>query len=450
MGALSPTNPPCVFKAYCNFSASGVLTIQRTNGGNTVTEYVNSGNALLANVPYTFYIHVDSGETIDFQYSVTCTINKFSVVEYDLPSSNQTDTLATTLVEDFIGLFKQNQNIGSIVSPVTSRVKTFAGYQESAMYLNYANGSNFLSGSSSDSGNNEEIASFITNGTINVLSITVGGAYNHQTTVLFRFQTPNKQYIDFYLHDFSIGDTNGSNSSSDPNVSPQDTSTILSPNTWYWLAVTQNNSTTLRCAIYSDSSGSVGTLVKDYGTFTVNLQYIQLTTSGGSANVAYTSTDYTSGFPTSISSPTYSNSAEVYISINLTENQAPVQVSLTYEISMVESTVFSGQAVIKFGIYPNSNYNFNVTSISINVEGLSAGTILSGSIADQNNIGGTANVDSFIVLTGNVNGGNPITVNSGDTLKVILTFTLTPTGTTGFNIFFDNLNGVSYVVLPLQ
>src|SRR5579883_336970 len=131
MAALSPTNAPCVFKAYCNFSASGVLTIQRTNGGNTVTEYVNSGNALLANVPYTFYVHVDSGETIDFQYSATCTINKFSVVEYDLPSSNQTDTSATALVQDLVGLFKQNQNIGSIVSPITSRSKISAGYQES-------------------------------------------------------------------------------------------------------------------------------------------------------------------------------------------------------------------------------------------------------------------------------------------------------------------------------
>ena len=78
---LSPTNSPTTFRIYATFSASGVLSVVRTRAGTSVTEQLNSGNALNANAAYIFDIIVESGESINLQYSVAATALVLKVVE---------------------------------------------------------------------------------------------------------------------------------------------------------------------------------------------------------------------------------------------------------------------------------------------------------------------------------------------------------------------------------
>lgn len=78
---LSPTHTPTAFRIYACFDASGVLTVRRTKGGVTVSEQLNSGNALNANAAYAFDIIVESGETINLQYSVDATALVLKVLE---------------------------------------------------------------------------------------------------------------------------------------------------------------------------------------------------------------------------------------------------------------------------------------------------------------------------------------------------------------------------------
>jgi hypothetical protein len=78
---LAPTFTPRIFRLYCCFNTSGVLIVRRTKGGTTINEQLNSGLVLVPNVAYIFDIIVDSGETINFQYSVDTTILKFSISE---------------------------------------------------------------------------------------------------------------------------------------------------------------------------------------------------------------------------------------------------------------------------------------------------------------------------------------------------------------------------------
>jgi len=78
---LAPTYAPTTFRIYACFNASGVLSIVRTKGGVTVTEQLNSGNALTANAAYVFDVLVESGETINLQYSVAATALVLKVVE---------------------------------------------------------------------------------------------------------------------------------------------------------------------------------------------------------------------------------------------------------------------------------------------------------------------------------------------------------------------------------
>ena len=88
MASLIPTNPPCEFKVHIVAEASGVLSYVRTNGSTTTTIPLNSGTALQANSPYTFYIPINSGDTIDFQYSVATTFSELIVweLDYTIPS----------------------------------------------------------------------------------------------------------------------------------------------------------------------------------------------------------------------------------------------------------------------------------------------------------------------------------------------------------------------------
>lgn len=54
--AIKTTNHPGVLRIYICLSIAGVVSVRRTYGGVTVSEQLNGGVALTANVAYTFFI----------------------------------------------------------------------------------------------------------------------------------------------------------------------------------------------------------------------------------------------------------------------------------------------------------------------------------------------------------------------------------------------------------
>jgi len=84
--ALFPTNTPTNFRIEVAISVAGNLNVTITRAGNTqtITLNITAGPALVAGGLYIFDILVHSGDTINFQYSVTGgTIQIFRVQEID-------------------------------------------------------------------------------------------------------------------------------------------------------------------------------------------------------------------------------------------------------------------------------------------------------------------------------------------------------------------------------
>jgi hypothetical protein len=79
--SLATTTNPSYFRIFACFDASGVLSVVKTRGTVTVTMQLNSGNALNANCLYAFDIIVESGESINLQYSVNATALELKVEE---------------------------------------------------------------------------------------------------------------------------------------------------------------------------------------------------------------------------------------------------------------------------------------------------------------------------------------------------------------------------------
>jgi hypothetical protein len=80
---LAPANSPTTFRIYACFDTGGVLAVRRTKGTVTVSEQLNSGTALVANAAYMFDVIVESGETVNLQYSVDATALCIKVCEVE-------------------------------------------------------------------------------------------------------------------------------------------------------------------------------------------------------------------------------------------------------------------------------------------------------------------------------------------------------------------------------
>jgi len=79
--SLATTSNPVYFRIFACFNTSGVLSVVKTRGVSTVTMQLNGGNALTANALYAFDIIVESGESVNLQYSVNATALELNVVE---------------------------------------------------------------------------------------------------------------------------------------------------------------------------------------------------------------------------------------------------------------------------------------------------------------------------------------------------------------------------------
>ena len=69
--SITPTNTPCLFRVMVMLETAGVFSAILINGGVSKTLKLNASNSLLANCAYMFDILVHSGDTVNFQTSVS-------------------------------------------------------------------------------------------------------------------------------------------------------------------------------------------------------------------------------------------------------------------------------------------------------------------------------------------------------------------------------------------
>lgn len=79
--ALAGTIEPTLFRCQGAFSAAGVLSVCIIRGGNTQVVNFNHGVALTPEDLFAFDCLVQDGTTINYRYSINCTIRTFSVLE---------------------------------------------------------------------------------------------------------------------------------------------------------------------------------------------------------------------------------------------------------------------------------------------------------------------------------------------------------------------------------
>jgi hypothetical protein len=78
---LTPTYSPTIFRIYITNDTEGLLNVKRTRDETTVTEALNAGSSLSPGCAYVFDIAVESGDSINLQYSVTGTVLVCKVME---------------------------------------------------------------------------------------------------------------------------------------------------------------------------------------------------------------------------------------------------------------------------------------------------------------------------------------------------------------------------------
>jgi hypothetical protein len=68
---ITSLKSPGVFRIYVCIAVAGILTVDRTLAGATVSENLNAGTALVANAGYMFTVSVREAESYNLHYSAT-------------------------------------------------------------------------------------------------------------------------------------------------------------------------------------------------------------------------------------------------------------------------------------------------------------------------------------------------------------------------------------------
>jgi hypothetical protein len=79
--AISPSDPPSIFRIFVAIDTAGVFSARITNGSATVGVNFNGGSSLAANAGYIFDILVHSGDSVNFQHSASGTLLVLRVAE---------------------------------------------------------------------------------------------------------------------------------------------------------------------------------------------------------------------------------------------------------------------------------------------------------------------------------------------------------------------------------
>jgi hypothetical protein len=356
-------------------------------------------------------------------------------------------------------------SINQIVSPVTSRSKIVSGYQESAVFLN--NGANglFLSGSNADSQSNYLIQQGVWNRT-NVMTGSFLSNASYQT-VAVKYTNGASQLIIQGIQSYIVVLTGG--------AAPYSFTAVVN----------------IRAALYSDSSGSPGsliaqTLINQFSltgsgnstyinfpvagffsspqtlaastaywvvltvgilsqTGNVNLVGVAILTSGTSVS---NTSNFVTGFPTSggaLGSNTGNGGYFVLLSANTNTTTAIPAANL----AIAAATTLNGQIVFKLGLTTDSGGVVGVTSLQYTIKDTTTNTVLATNTLNVNLFGIGA-----VTITDTRSLG-ATTLNAGDNLQVVInsiTWYAGPQdGSNGVvNVYLDNTNGTSYVVMPLQ
>lgn len=80
---LTPVKLPSVLAIYATFDVAGFIKVRRKMAGTTITENLNNGQNLNANSAQIFDVFVDTGESINLQFSATGTALSLKLVEED-------------------------------------------------------------------------------------------------------------------------------------------------------------------------------------------------------------------------------------------------------------------------------------------------------------------------------------------------------------------------------
>jgi len=69
----------CFYTTFCSFGVGGAFYANITNSGDSQIIQYNDGLDLFANNGYMFDIPLTNGDTVNFQYSENCTLNRLII-----------------------------------------------------------------------------------------------------------------------------------------------------------------------------------------------------------------------------------------------------------------------------------------------------------------------------------------------------------------------------------
>jgi hypothetical protein len=80
---LKGVRPPSAIVIFATFAVAGTLTIKKTlaDGATVISKVLNAGNNLTANNEFEFDESLDSGESLNFQFSATTTCIELVIYE---------------------------------------------------------------------------------------------------------------------------------------------------------------------------------------------------------------------------------------------------------------------------------------------------------------------------------------------------------------------------------
>jgi hypothetical protein len=352
-------------------------------------------------------------------------------------------------------------SINEIVSPVIARTTIALGYQEAVEYLNYSGSAFFMSGSNGDSSADYSL-----------------GAQNWTQTTIW---TQSGTASSFYTCASRYAGLSAA-------------LTILGMQSYVSPSASGSYQFRIRGAIYSDNAGALGTLLAEtiVASFSLTVDttpiaapvaaffaspvalaastaywfawtvYLDNTTAAGASLPSTKSTTslatYSlgnsvitaiSGFP-SASSWTSQGSQDAPATIILSNAGTAISNPLSVSQVLASAVTYNGQLVIKVGVTTHGTNIVGITSFTYSIEDTTTGTyIADGVTVNGNNLGlGVASLSDSVAVSG-------FTVNSGDTLEISVTSITVYGGAIdgslgSAQVYLDSLDGLSYIVFPLQ
>ncbi|MDG6949831.1 MAG: hypothetical protein JRM77_08320, partial [Nitrososphaerota archaeon] len=341
-------------------------------------------------------------------------------------------------------------SISEIVSPVTARTVLGFGYQESVAFLNYSGSGFFMSGSAADSSANQLLSN--ESWTQTVLATSSGGIGYASIATL---QKVSSALSVWGMQGAVVTNSSGSHSF-------QALGAIYSDNAGSMgnlIAQTQLAAfsvgdvaagTIINFAVFFAAPVSLSANTSYFFAFTI-LQtngtselYLNLISSGTGY---YSNSSFVYGFPSASSWTSFTGSTSVVLLSSAgTTVSNPVNVTQTIEAT----ETLNGQLVFKVGASAPNQAFIGISSFTYTIQDSTTGEYLVNARTVN-----TVNAGQGLVSVTDSVSLSSVTLNSGDsfvvTISSITVFGGAADGSTGYaSVYFDSLDGISYLVLPLK